>query len=620
MTQEASGLVHRATQRFDVGAPAMGSFGSSDAIESLRLERALIKVRWFGVALGVYLTIEIDAGPGPHPPRFAAYASWVIIGCLVLGNVLLSMLVRGSVSTRTMRRIGIGAFAMDTGLVLGSVWAFSYSPLDRTWVVLFLLPLEGALRYRLRGALGALGITVVSELAREAYLVVRFPASVSVATDLAFRIGIAAIVAFVAGAMAESLAREAGRYARAAEREARMRSEVAAFNDVILAGVAASHEEGSVQSMAERIGEELGFDVCAILLLDGDELIVEGTYGLPEEVRGQRFLPGEGAIAQVPAARQAPLVGDALRSSAFLGDRTDLRAEFATPLAVRGSALGALHVGKLEEAPIPAATLELLSRLADQISLVVLSTRLQRERDRAAQELRRSYEALQWGDEVRRGLLSHLVRAQEEERERIAGDIHDDPIQKLVALRMRLELMQERSATEDRPEIAKLRETVERAIAGLRHLIFELRPAVLDDEGLASALRHALAELGDEVDIALHDRLTTEPASVARLILYRIAQEALANVRKHAKASRVEVTVEEQGDGYGVRVADDGVGIGPHQLTTALGHIGLASIRERAEMAGGWCRVHSTPGSGTVVEFWIPASPTSSGSALPRAV
>src|SRR5439155_7718736 len=93
-----------------------------------------------------------------------------------------------------------------------------------------------------------------------------------------------------------------------------------------------------------------------------------------------------------------------------------------------------------------------------------------------------------------------------------------------------------------------------------------------------------------------------------RLILYRIAQEALANVRKHAEAHRVSVTVEPSDGGYLVRIEDDGVGFDPASLEGSRpGHLGLTAMKERAEMSGGWCRVTSQPGRGTKVEFWMPA-------------
>ncbi len=207
-----------------------------------------------------------------------------------------------------------------------------------------------------------------------------------------------------------------------------------------------------------------------------------------------------------------------------------------------------------------------------------------------------------------RGLLAGLVEAQEAERARIAADIHDDTIQVMTAVGMRVEALRRRvSAPEDLDALQKVAETVEASIARLRHLLFELRPRALDEEGLAPALREYLDRLEGTVHGSLDNRLLLEPSLEARTILYRIAQEALVNVRKHAAARRVDVLLEQQGEGTYVRIADDGRGFDPGAPeVTPRGHVGLLSMKERAEMAGGWWRIESAPGAGTTVEFWVP--------------
>jgi PAS domain S-box-containing protein len=214
----------------------------------------------------------------------------------------------------------------------------------------------------------------------------------------------------------------------------------------------------------------------------------------------------------------------------------------------------------------------------------------------------------------RRRLLERVVRAQEEERRRIAADIHDDSVQVLTALALRLDLLREHLAD---IELARSLEEVARAardaISRLRRLIFDLRPAVLDRDGLVSALRPYLDQLRLEqgLDYELYDRLEGEPDPEARTVLYRIAQEALANVVKHARARKVEVRLEEEGGQVVLRVSDDGCGF---SLADAerLGdpwHLGLTAMRERAEMAGGACRIVSAPGAGTSVEARVPRGP-----------
>jgi len=225
------------------------------------------------------------------------------------------------------------------------------------------------------------------------------------------------------------------------------------------------------------------------------------------------------------------------------------------------------------------------------------------EGKRAEEELRHSEGRI-------RELLGHLFRAQEEERARISGDIHDDSIQVMTAVGLRLEALRRRLTDPEALEsLQLLGETVTSAIARLRHLMFELHPRVLDEDGLAPALRVYLDHMSEQVQIeyTLANRLEEEPALTVRTVLYRIAQEALVNIRKHANAARVEVVLEPREAGYAVRITDDGSGfdVGAAERTLP-GHLGLAAMRERAEMVGGWWRIESTPGEGTTVEFWVP--------------
>jgi signal transduction histidine kinase len=111
-------------------------------------------------------------------------------------------------------------------------------------------------------------------------------------------------------------------------------------------------------------------------------------------------------------------------------------------------------------------------------------------------------------------------------------------------------------------------------------------------------------ETGIEVELATV--LDRNPASETQVIAYRIAQEALANVRKHARARRVECAVSAVDDGILTRIADDGVGFDGNHNGGVPGHLGLIAMRERAEMAGGWFRITSSAGEGCAVEYWIP--------------
>jgi signal transduction histidine kinase len=221
------------------------------------------------------------------------------------------------------------------------------------------------------------------------------------------------------------------------------------------------------------------------------------------------------------------------------------------------------------------------------------------------EELRETIQHLREVDEQRRRLLAHVVQAAEEERRRIANDIHDDPVQKMVVLKMRLELLAK--ANPDLPDLDDARDAVLGTIRSMRHMLFDLRPPILDEEGLGPALRYFLDN--SEIDAAwsVDDELDTEPSTQTRVILYRIAQEALTNARKHANADEINVKLQERDGGAWMEISDDGVGYTPEGSVVAEpGHLGIAAMRERAEMAGGWCTLRSLPGAGTTLEVWLP--------------
>jgi signal transduction histidine kinase len=238
------------------------------------------------------------------------------------------------------------------------------------------------------------------------------------------------------------------------------------------------------------------------------------------------------------------------------------------------------------------------------------------ERMDAEDERQRTIDQLRTIDQQRRQLLTHVVTTQDEERRRIALDIHDDTIQAFSALSIRMETL-----GRSRPEIREDERFVEaeRAVADsikkLRHLIFELHPLTLEGDGLVATIRAHLEQLAKEPAaprFELRSELTAGPPFPIGAAVYRIAREAITNAMRHSGASRVAITFEERDAGLFVQVEDDGVGFDPDTVPT--GHLGLASIRERAELAGGWSRIESEASGGTIVSCWLPADWLPAGS------
>lgn len=213
--------------------------------------------------------------------------------------------------------------------------------------------------------------------------------------------------------------------------------------------------------------------------------------------------------------------------------------------------------------------------------------------------------------EQRQALLTRLVEAQDAERTRIAADVHDDSVQALAAVDLRLGLLRRR-LSETNADLLHLVEVLHTSVSAatdrLRALLFDLEPPDLQD-GLAPALGRAAGEIFGDSGIRWAVVPGTEPVvpEYTRAIAYRIAKEALNNVRKHALAQEVEIALTSVDGGLEVMVSDDGVGLG-RQPASAPGHRGLLTMQDRATVAGGRLSVRNRAGSGTVVTLWLPGA------------
>lgn len=209
----------------------------------------------------------------------------------------------------------------------------------------------------------------------------------------------------------------------------------------------------------------------------------------------------------------------------------------------------------------------------------------------------------------RRELVTEFAAAGELERRRVAESIHDDSIQVMAAMGMRLQLLRRSISDPEQLEmLTDAEQAVQLSIARLRHIVFELHPPGLEDEGLAVALGIALevTERGSQATYRLEDRFTSQPAVAQSALLFRIAQEALGNVREHASATNVAITLLERDGGHAVRISDDGCGCEAALAEPGSDGYGFAGMRARARLGGGSLRVESAPGAGTTVEAWLP--------------
>jgi signal transduction histidine kinase len=222
----------------------------------------------------------------------------------------------------------------------------------------------------------------------------------------------------------------------------------------------------------------------------------------------------------------------------------------------------------------------------------------------AQRELERSREEL-------RSLSRHLQSVREEEKARIAREVHDELGSTLTALRMDLDWMAERLPAEMEPLREKrsaMVRLVESAVAATRKIVTDLRPSILDDLGLAAAVRWEAAEFKKHTGVPIEVEAPDMDGTIQReaaLALFRIFQETLTNVARHAKASRVWVHLAINEEGYVLQVRDDGAGMDEKDLVKTTSH-GLRGMRERAQQLGGDVSVSSQRGRGTTLVASVP--------------
>lgn len=269
------------------------------------------------------------------------------------------------------------------------------------------------------------------------------------------------------------------------------------------------------------------------------------------------------------------------------------------PLIARGLVLGSMCIGTKEDRHFTEDEQELLMTLGSQIAAAVENARL--------------YAEVQHKEKLRGELFKKALNAQEEERRRIARELHDDTSQSLAAVLFAAEECLEMDNTVDmHPRLEKMRELAQHTLDGVHKIIFDLRPTVLDHLGLTPALRwfadFRLESNGVRVsieEVSSPARLPTEIETA----LFRVVQEAINNIARHSAARNVRIMFQFDAESAEVLVEDDGVGFDVTQLHITPGStrgLGLVGMQERLELLGGSLTVCSEPGFGTQLRVFVP--------------
>jgi two-component system sensor histidine kinase UhpB len=219
-------------------------------------------------------------------------------------------------------------------------------------------------------------------------------------------------------------------------------------------------------------------------------------------------------------------------------------------------------------------------------------------------------EMLDRSESERRESARAALMAQEDERRRIARELHDEVGQTLTGVILQVEGLSATIPDELRPELDELRETARHSTEEVRRIARQLRPEALEELGLQSAMAVLVTTFSEQARVPVERKLETVPAlsQEQELVVYRVAQEALTNVARHAQASHVELRFERREDAMVLTVRDDGRGIRPDELASSNG---VRGMRERAMLIGAQLSIGAATGGGTEVRLRIPLDPVS---------
>jgi len=310
-----------------------------------------------------------------------------------------------------------------------------------------------------------------------------------------------------------------------------------------------------------------------------------GSYLLPENLEGQA-----GCIPDVSA-----LPGDHPRRQVLLA--AGIRSYTGVPMVMANQTIGAIVLGHVQPGPLADEVHDFVRQVADQLAVAIRQAQLY-------DEIRASREQL-------RTLTHRLVAVQEEERRSLSRELHDRAGQSMTTLKIKMALLQRES--EGLPAVQagvdELRGIADGVMEELHQLAVSLRPSSLDRLGLVPALQQCFAAYEKQNDIEVdfmatgldQGRLPDEVETA----LYRITQESLTNIARHAQARHVGVVLQSRGDVLSLVIEDDGRGFDVDAAARG-GRLGLVGMRERAEMLGGTVTIESSPGAGTTIFVEVP--------------
>ena len=328
--------------------------------------------------------------------------------------------------------------------------------------------------------------------------------------------------------------------------------------------------------------------------------VTEGGEGEGETLKQRRMPADQGIAGWIFTHRQPIIVQEVSHDERFfkgidesLGYRTS--SLIGVPLMTKGEMIGVIEIlNKRSGEKFDEQDLDTLSALAGQAAIAIVNARL--------------YSKI-------RGERDRMLSIEEELHKKLARDFHDGPAQTLASLIMDIDFIQKllhREPSKVEAELLQVKEKATKAMHQARTTMFELRPLVLETEGLKAALEYYVGQLQKTENISIHLQIEgLEDRLPYRIedIVFAIVREALNNIKKHAKADNIWLTVLRQQTELLTTIQDDGRGFNVEEVEISYatrGSIGLLNLYERAEMLGGRVSIESAPGQGTIVSLMVP--------------
>ncbi len=564
----------------------------------------VVSLRWFAL---VGMTLSIAAGD-----TLVSFSTLLLFG-LTGWNLFLSWLAALNRRLKNHRAVSVG-IDLTTAMVFFLLERSFIGP--AAWVVIIPL-VSGSLYYNFKGGLlNALGMSLIEVIG--GFFFPRENTSLLLTvTGVVLTMVMGVVLGFISQQLYKRWQEERKKQIAARENQQKVETDRlrAIYNlssaltstlsyrrvldNALDLSVNALHVEQQMDPGGETVPVDDGI-VNAVLLFRGDELIVGSARRWTQADMRATFPAKSGLLAKIIETGEALLV-NSVTSDPELGrivGFSNCKSVYCLPLHSGFSFYGTMIVGHSSANYFTRERCDILGIVSRQAVIAIQNALL--------------YQNL--ADEKNR-----MLEVQEEARKKLARDLHDGPTQSVAAMAMRVNLarrMIDRDANSAKEELEKIEDLARRTTKEIRHMLFTLRPLVLESQGLKAALQ-AMADkmketYGQDVIIQVDEKLAEQLEMGKSGVIFYLSEEAVNNARKHAQASHIWVrlnALRKQPDIAQLEIADDGVGFDVNATMKSYdkrGSLGMINLRERTELVNGLLHMDSAPGRGTKVQVYIP--------------